>query len=153
MTGPGGTSVRPALLPDIDALVRIEEEAFATDRLDRRAFRHAVLSPTILALVDGSPGSLRGYVLVQVRRGSAIARLTSVAVAPGFAGRGIGRRLVDAAEDAARRAGCGLMRLEMRADNEGARALYEGRGYREFATVPDYYEDGTAAIRLEKPLG
>jgi ribosomal-protein-alanine N-acetyltransferase len=146
-------AIRAAALSDLPALQAIEEEAFAGDRLDRRAFRHAVLSPTIVALVAEARGALAGYVLVQLRRGSAAGRLTSVAVAQAAAGRGIARLLLSAAEAAAREAGCGRMRLEVRADNAAARRLYETGGYRRFNTVAEYYEDGEAAWRYEKELG
>lgn len=147
------TAVRPAIAADLDGLVRLEEAAFATDRLDRRAFRHAIASPTILALAAGPSDSLAGYVLVQVRRNSRLGRLTSIAVAPDAAGRGLGRTMLAAAETAARETGCDRLRLEVRADNEPARRLYERAGYGRFATVDDYYEDGTAAWRYERALG
>lgn len=145
-------TIRPAVAADIDGLLRLEEAAFASDRLDRRAFRHAVASPTILALAAPGPDGLAGYVLMQVRRGSRLARLTSVAVAPDRAGQGLGRALLRAAETAAREAGCDRLRLEVRADNEAARRLYERAGYTRFAVVAGYYEDGEAAWRYERRL-
>lgn len=44
------------------------------------------------------------------------------------------------------------MRLEAREDNFRALNLYERAGYVRFARVADYYEDGAAALRLEKAL-
>ncbi|MDB5560097.1 MAG: GCN5-related N-acetyltransferase [Enterovirga sp.] len=146
--------IRPAALEDLPALVAIENAAFATDRLDRRALRHAINSPTILARVAAAPdGAVVGYVLVQIRRGSDLGWLTSVAVMPGSHGGGLGRRLVEAAEAAAGEAGRTRIRLEVRADNAAARRLYESAGYDRIAVVPDYYEDGGAAWRYEKTLG
>ncbi len=147
------TPVRPAEAADLDGLVRLETAAFASDRLDRRAFRHALASPTILALTTGPSDDPAGYALVQLRGGSRLGRITSIAIAPDRAGRGLGRALLAAAEDAARGRGCDRMRLEVRADNEAARRLYERAGYARFAVVEDYYEDGTAAWRYERPLG
>ncbi|WP_083897161.1 GNAT family N-acetyltransferase [Azospirillum sp. B506] len=71
---------------------------------------------------------------------------------PGNRGLGIGRRLLTALETAAATTGCRGMRLEVRADNAAAIALYTAAGYRRFAIYPDYYEDGMAAFRLEKLL-
>ncbi|NNM71074.1 ribosomal protein S18-alanine N-acetyltransferase [Enterovirga aerilata] len=154
MSGAGrrrtAAAIRPAEPDDVPALLAIEEASFPTDRLDRRALRHAVRSPTILARVAADGDEVLGYVLVQIRRGSDLAWLTSVAVAPGRQGDGLGRRLVDAAERAAREAGRTRIRLEVRADNEAARKLYERAGYRRIAVIPDYYEDGAAAWRYEK---
>ena len=68
------SAVRPADPADLDELVRLEEAAFEADQLDRRALRHAIASPTILALVAGPSGRLAGYGLVQTRRGSSAPR-------------------------------------------------------------------------------
>lgn len=150
--GPG-PRIRGAESGDVDALLRLEEEAFPGDRLGRRDMQHAIRSPTILTLVAEREGELAGYVFVQVRGGSTLGRLTSVAVSRAASGHGIGRALVEAAEAAALAAGCDRMRLEVRADNARAAKLYEVGGYRIIGEVADYYEDGEAARRYEKRLG
>jgi ribosomal protein S18 acetylase RimI-like enzyme len=40
----------------------------------------------------------------------------------------------------------------VRADNPGAIGLYRKLGYAEFGRYENYYEDGEAALRFEKPL-
>jgi ribosomal protein S18 acetylase RimI-like enzyme len=52
-----------------------------------------------------------------------------LAVAPQVRGRGIGRALLRAIEDEARRCGCCRLTLEVRADNTIARRLYEDFGF------------------------
>ena len=146
------TKIRPAELPDVDALLAIESAAFATDRIERRAFRHAVRSPTMICLVACRDGEVLGYGIVERRRTSAAGRLTSIAVAPHGSGHGLGRRLLGALETEAIAAGSRRMRLEVRADNRAARKLYESTGYRLVETLADYYEDGGAAQRYEKAL-
>lgn len=144
-------TIRPARLDDVDALLSIER-VFPTDRLGRRNFRHAVVSPaTDLLVADAGAGPV-GYVMVQRRRNSRIGHLSSIAVAPSAAGKGIGRHLLAAAEAEARARGCARLRLEVRPDNPAARKLYAAEAYRRFATVADYYEDGEAAWRYEKEL-
>ena len=68
------------------------------------------------------------------------------------AGRGTGRRLVAAAEAAALAAGARTLRLEVRADNQRAIALYRSTGYGAIGERPDYYADGMTALRYEKSL-
>ena len=143
-------SIRPAEPTDIDALLAIEE-VFPTDRLERRSFRHAIRSPTMICLVAAGEKAL-GYVIVERRRNSAAARLTSIAVAPEAAGEGVGAGLLTAAEAATLASGATRVRLEVRADNAPARKLYEGAGYRLIETLDDYYEDGAPAVRYEKAL-
>jgi GNAT superfamily N-acetyltransferase len=52
-------------------------------------------------------------------------------VAPEWRGRGVGHRLLAAAEEEARRAGCTFLELSVDEDNPGARRLYAGIGYAE----------------------
>jgi ribosomal-protein-alanine N-acetyltransferase len=47
--------------------------------------------------------------------------------------QGIGTTLMDAIEEEARRRGCRRLRLTVAKDNEGALALYTGRGYQRVA--------------------
>lgn len=146
-------AVTPATLADLDALVALEEGAFAADRATRRALRHAILAPGITVLTTRQDGALTGAALIERRRGSRIARLTSIAVDPAHLGAGIGRRLLEAVEAEALAQGRDRLRLEVRAGNAAAIRLYERAGYRRFAVVPDYYEDGAPAWRYEKALG
>jgi ribosomal-protein-alanine N-acetyltransferase len=48
--------------------------------------------------------------------------------------------------------GCDLLRLEVRADNAPALALYEQLGFRQFGAYEAYYADGAKALRFEKPV-
>ena len=52
-------------------------------------------------------------------------------VHPAWRGRGIGHRLLAAAEEEARRAGCAFLELSVDEDNAGARRLYTGLGFDE----------------------
>ena len=144
--------IRGAVAADIEGLVRLEEAAFPGNRLTRREFRDAIRSPSTVTLVAREADGLAGYVFMSTRRRSRVARITSVAVDAKFAGQGHGRRLVEAAEAAAREAGCDRVRLEVRADNARAARLYEQAGYRAYDTVGDYYDDGETAHCYEKDL-
>ncbi|CAO3422898.1 GNAT family N-acetyltransferase [Azospirillum endophyticum] len=149
--------IRRAETADIPGLLAIEEHSFATDRMTPRNFRYAIRKAKGVVLVAYRQGSSLestaiAYGVVSFHAGTRFARLTSFAVAPGNRGRGIGRRLLAALEAAAALHGCSGMRLEVRADNQAAIALYTRAGYRSFAIYPGYYEDDMAALRLEKPL-
>ncbi|WP_407658491.1 GNAT family N-acetyltransferase [Methylobacterium planeticum] len=151
-------TVREARSGDLDALLALEHAAFASDRAERRAIRHAIASPSmtlLVALVDEASAEpvLVGAATIERRRGSRNARLSSIAVSPARAGLGLGGLLLDAAEADARRHGCTRLRLEVRADNGAGIRLYERRGYVRFTVRPDYYEDGMEAWRYEKALG
>ncbi len=145
--------IRPALPADLDALVALEERVFETDRLSRRSFRRFIANPRDALLVAIDPeGVLTGYALVLFRAGTALARLYSIAVDPACLKSGIGTTLITAAENEAEARGCILLRLEVRADNTPAIALYKRRGYRQFGRYLDYYQDHMDALRFEKRL-
>jgi ribosomal protein S18 acetylase RimI-like enzyme len=114
--------------------------------------RHHLGNPAATLRVLVADERLAGYHLVLVRRGTRPARLYSIAVDAGFRGRGFGAALLADAERCARRAGRAALRLEVRAGNRAAIALYEGAGYGRIGTYPAYYEDGAEAIRFEKLL-
>ncbi len=144
--------VRPAGLEDLAALVSIETSVFDSDRLSRRGLRYHILSKTTQMLVLLARETIVGYSLVGFRKASTRARLYALALDPASHGRGFGRALLGAAERAAKAHGATALRLEVRLDNARALRLYEKAGYCRFAVVPDYYEDGATALRLEKDL-
>ena len=80
------------------------------------------------------------------------AHLNLLAVHPGYRHRGIGRTLVEWLEVSARTAGVFLVRLEVRADNEGARAFYSRLGYEKTGISPDYYAGREDALRMKRDL-
>jgi ribosomal-protein-alanine N-acetyltransferase len=139
---------RPADLPALLAL----EAQFPGDRMSARQFRHHLANPQAALRVLVEEGAVLGYTLVLVRAGTRPARLYSIAVDRALRGRGLGAALLRDAERAARRFGRDRLRLEVRADNRAALALYQGAGYQSFGRQSGYYEDGMDAERLEKPL-
>jgi len=144
--------IRKAERGDLDALMKLEHRVFATDRLSRRSLQRLMRSGTDTVLVAHENGELSGVAIVLFRRGSLAARLYSIAVAPHAGGRGVGTKLLAAAEAEALARGCRVMRLEVHHTNHAAIARYRKSGYREFGRLRRYYEDGGDALRFEKRL-
>ena len=128
------------------------EELFPSDRLTRRALQRFLRVPNAHLWVAVSASQLVGSLVLLLRENAHHGRIYSVVVAPTARGQGLGERLVATAERATKAAGRQSLRLEVRADNAPARALYAKRGYVERAALPGYYEDGADGWRLEKPL-
>lgn len=149
---PQHAHVRPATPADLDALVALEHAAFRTDRMSRRSFRGFLTSPQAAMIAADLDGKLVGYALVLFRAGSALARLYSIAVAPHAGGRGLGAKLLDAAEQAAVARGAAMMRLEVHEANAAAISRYRKSGYREFGRHHEYYGDKGHALRFDKRL-
>jgi [ribosomal protein S18]-alanine N-acetyltransferase len=147
-----GIVVREARPRDLDAIARLENESFETDRVSRRSLREFLRAPhrpVIAATIDDE---LAGYVLVSLRKGARALRIYSLAVASRFARRGVGRALLQACEAYARRHRREAITLEVRYDNAAAIGLYEGCGFRHFGEHARYYADGATALRYEKLL-
>jgi ribosomal protein S18 acetylase RimI-like enzyme len=147
-----GLMIRPATLEDLPALLEIEALAFAHDRISRRNFRHLLTGANAASLVDADREGLCGYVTVLFHAGTPLGRLYSLAVAPRCRGRGLGAKLLAAAEAACRAQDCRALRLEVHPRNTKARRLYQQTGYHEFGRYAEFYEDGSDAVRMEKPL-
>jgi ribosomal protein S18 acetylase RimI-like enzyme len=145
-------SIRRAQVDDLDALFKLENRAFVTDRLSRRGLQRLLRSPSAEIWVATENNSLAGVAIVLFRSRSLVARLYSIAVAPHAGGRGVASMLLDAAEAAALARGCRTMRLEVHHANHAAISRYRKSGYREFGRRRAYYADGGDALRFEKRL-
>ena len=146
--------IRPATLDDLDQLEQLEQVCFTTDRLSRRQLRYLLTKGKASLLVEtpGSGPELLGYVAVLFSKATSMARLYSIAVHPDLQGKGVGRRLLEAAEEAAWEHQRAYMRAEVRKDNTASLALFDRLGYRRIGEWQDYYEDHMDAWRLEKRL-
>lgn len=143
--------IRDARLTDLPALLRLEAQ-FPGDRLSRRQLRHHLRQPSSRLRVLETADGVRGYWLVVHRAGSRAARLYSLLVDTVERGSGFGALLLADAEAEAGRVGMRALRLEVRADNAAALALYRRAGYRPIGIRPGYYQDGVDALRLERDL-
>lgn len=83
-----------------------------------------------LAYVDGRPAGIatcfRGFSTFQARP---LINVHDLSVRPEYRARGIGRALLRAVADEARRIGCCRVTLEVQAENVPARRLYEQEGF------------------------
>lgn len=143
--------VRRARVTDIPALIALEE-CFPSDRLTRANLRYLLTQGNARLWVWEQDGTIAGSAVLLFRAGSRRARLYSLVTHPARRGRGIGGRLLAAAEQCARQHGCQCLTLEVRPGNTGARRLYQRRGYTDTARVTGFYQDGSDARRMEKPL-
>ena len=83
-----------------------------------------------------------------------VADVMTIGVGPAAQGAGLGRRLLDDAIVAASGAGCAALLLEVRADNEPAKALYARSGFEKLSVRRRYYQpEGVDAWVLRKLLG
>lgn len=153
--------IRSAGLDDLDALMDLEQRCFAADRLSRRSMRRHIQSEHSAVLIAESKlnlnqnratNSIAGYGLIWLHRGTRLARLYSLAVAPEARGQGIAQKLLTALERVAEKHLRLYMRLEVSRNNTAAIKLYESCGYRVFGEYSDYYDDHSDALRMQKKI-
>ncbi|RCI73494.1 N-acetyltransferase [Pseudomonas aeruginosa] len=95
-------TLRPAGTDDLSALVELENRCFDYDRLSRRNFQWMLTRAHASLTVAEGDGGVLGYALVLFHEGTSLARLYSIAIDPRARGIGLGQKLLEAAEQAAR---------------------------------------------------
>ncbi len=146
------SSVRVATLADWPALVALETACFTHDRIAPRGWRRMLQRPSALVLVTPRNAAINGALVLLFRRDTRVARIYSIAVDERARGRGMGATLLEWAVLAAAARGCTTLRLETRLDNRAARTLFVRHGFAVTGRTERYYEDGMAALRLERPI-
>jgi ribosomal-protein-alanine N-acetyltransferase len=84
--------------------------------------------------------------------GDDVAHLNLLAVAPEYRRQGLGRQLMDWLTATAIEAGVFRINLELRTQNDQARAFYESLGFEQLGVVQGYYQGREAALRMSRPL-
>lgn len=144
--------IRKARLTDLDRVTEIEWSVFHSDQLSRQSLRRYMQVASAAMIVAQEEKDITGYALIGLRAGSKIGRLYSIAVDKRRAKRGIGRALLAASEQVAKKHKCKRFALEVRADNARAIKLYKKNGYALISREANWYEDGGAALKFEKAL-
>jgi [ribosomal protein S18]-alanine N-acetyltransferase len=141
--------LRPATPDDVDAIMALETSTFTSDAWSAESMRSELASAHtyyLFAFDPATPDALAGYGGLLAPKGSGDGDIQTLAVAENARRNGLGRTLVTAliAEAAAR--GATQVFLEVRADNPGARALYDSLGFEQIAVREKYYQpDGVDA--------
>lgn len=127
----------------VDLCFQNFEEELATLPGEYAAPRGALL----LARVDGELAGCVGLRPLDASDYPNAAEMKRLFVRRPFRGFGLGRRLAEAALDAARQAGYACVLLDTLDDMEAARALYEELGFEE---IPPYYHNPVAGAHYLK---
>lgn len=147
--------LRRAGAADVPAIMAIETAMFPTDAWSPEAMARDVSDPNcyyLVAFPPEAPQSIEAYAGLLAPRGAFEADIQTIAVAESAQGKGLGRVLMLRLIDEARSRGARELFLEVRADNPGARHLYEKLGFAEIGVRRGYYKpDNVDAVvmRLE----
>lgn len=155
------TVLRPASSADRGFVRDLSAEAFRAFGDYRELLPRWLSEPGVLTFVAVEDGERRGFAMLGFYFGDeartwCYADLLALAVHPDHRGRGLGRRLLARAIDAAREARRSLavreLRLTVADSNEGALRLFTAAGFRPDDRDHGRYDGGQVAIRMRRPL-
>jgi aminoglycoside 6'-N-acetyltransferase I len=137
-------SIRPAQLSDREQLLRFREALWPNAPAEEHAReltlilegKAPVTMPLIILVAEASDGALAGFLEVDLRSHAdgcdpsrPVGYIEGWYVAEGHRNMGIGRKLLVAAEDWARRQGCLEVASDTWIDNEVSQRVHEAMGY------------------------
>jgi ribosomal-protein-alanine N-acetyltransferase len=93
-----------------------------------------------------------GFLIANRHPGQRLGHIITVDVVKAWRRRGVGKALMDAAEEWARQQGLQAIALETAEDNLAAQRFYAVRSYKKHEKLDGYYADGTAAWIMIKWL-
>jgi len=111
------------------------------DQANFDALKKAMETPepgSAIYIAEDETGKRAGFLHLQTQtdyfNGKKAAYISDIAVDSAFEGRGVGRLLLEKAEDWARAEGCHLLSLYLFSCNSHARSIYEKLGFKEEVT-------------------
>lgn len=110
--------------------------------------------PSAITLVAAEGKEIVGFVIADrfhSRRWSrTMGRIITIDVLPKAQGTGVGDKMLTAAEEKLREAGCEYISLEVAVDNSRALRFYKKHGYSVLKTLPRYYMDSVDGLLMGK---
>jgi ribosomal-protein-alanine N-acetyltransferase len=141
--------LRPYRPADFETLYRIDQACFpkgiAYGRIELKIYLRSEGSHCLLAEISGG---VAGFILIE--QSAEQAHIITLDVLEAYRRQKIGSLLLETAEQETASRGGKHMVLETATSNKAAIAFWKKHGYREFATVSNYYGRGRDAFRMHK---
>ena len=147
--------LRPANSQDLPAIMALETSVFGAEAWSEAAMSRDMGDSNCVYIVAeagvAESTQFLGYAGLLCPRGSGDGDIQTIAVAPEARGLGLGRALMLVLLQRAQERLAERLFLEVRADNEVAKALYASLGFEEIAVRPHYYQpEGIDAIVMRR---
>lgn len=137
---------------DLAGICAVENASFSRDAYPSFLLEKLVLDPqAIFVVLADKAGRIIGYCVSKVN--STLSHLISVAVLPDHRRCGAASRMLKELLAASNQRGLQEVSLEVRTDNVPAIRLYRRFGFADVGVTPNYYSDGSAALRMRKIVG
>jgi len=130
----------------LEGICGVEDDSFSEPYPHRLLAKLLRVSPDGFFVSEAQPGTIVGYCVATCDGSSA--HLISIGVLREYHRHGVGTALIQAL---LRNFGPRIvdLRLEVKVGNTEAIELYEGLGFRQVNLVENYYEDGSAAVKMQ----
>ena len=149
----GGNNFRWKILPatwqDFNAVRRLEKECFPVDNWPIWDIVGVLTLPDVIRLKAVEGHQLVGFSAFDIRNRDNLAWISTICVAAGYRRMGVATDLIRACEAQVE---VPNIRLTVRASNRGAIILYQALEYVTIDQWPRYYQDGEAAVVMQKRL-
>jgi len=149
-------TLRDSRISEFHLLWQLDQQCFPRGiAYTQRELKHYMEAPGTFTLVaetntDGTP-DLAGFIVGQ-RHKRGLGHVVTIDVDPRFRREGVGRLMMQAAEERLRSQGCHSVFLETAVDNQTAIAFYKRLGYRTLRVLPRYYMGDLDAFLMAKEL-
>lgn len=130
---------------DLREIVQLERLCFGSDSWPWLEVLAALTFPSTRRLKAELDGRIIGFVIGD--RKPRVGWIASIGVHPDYRRRGVGRRLLQACEQAL---GTRRVRLSLRTSNTAALRMYQRFGYQQVDVWPRYYRDGEDGLVMER---
>jgi ribosomal-protein-alanine N-acetyltransferase len=139
--------ITTASVLDLNALKKLEHACFGNDAWPWLDLVAVLTFPDVVRLKAMEDGRMIGFAAGDMHNGDELGWIATIGIDPEYRRRGYGRDLLRACEAQLKTP---RIRLSVRASNDGAIRLYEQEGYRRVDVWQAYYNDGEAALVMEK---
>ena len=140
-------NITSANILDLNALRQLENACFPQDAWPLLDLIGVLTMAGVIRLKMIEDGRMIGFIAGDVRAGEQLSWIATLGVLPEYRGRGYGRALLEACEAQIPTA---RIRLSVRESNAEAIRMYQNAGYYRIDRWTDYYNDGEAAMIMEK---
>ena len=139
--------ILPANLLDINSLRHLEKICFPRDAWPLLDLVSVLSFAGVVRLKAIEQGQMIGFVVGDPRPSEGFSWIATICVLPEYRGKGIGRALLEACEQALPTQ---LIHLCVRISNEEAIRMYKMAGYYNIDRWVKYYTDGEDGLIMEK---
>lgn len=134
-------TIREAMDDDIPQIIALEKRCFLEEHAySAKQLTYLIKEANSCCLVEIDGETIRGLIIILFKRGTKVAGIETVNVDPSFQNKGIGKRMIQAAETEALKRSMKHIRLEVSVGNISAIKVYEKSGYTITGLLEGYYK-------------